>query len=91
MNIAGDIWSENGAALFAVLLHWVGPDWKMHTRLVSCVPFSKFAHTADNISTFTKERLSSIGLGPVDSVMKNVFAKVPSVCCCCLLSVTVAC
>ena len=80
MNLAGDIWSENGAALFAILLHWVGPDWKMQTRLLSCAPFSKLPHTSANISTFTKERLSSIGLGEVDLVMKNIFIKVLIVC-----------
>ena len=79
-SISGDVWGENGISLFAILVHWVSPDFKMQTRLASCNPFSDASHTSDNIMQRTKKRLASLGIGElnddVDTVFENVFANV---------------
>ena len=34
--IVGDIWSENGISLFAVIVHYIDKDWILNTKLAIC-------------------------------------------------------
>ena len=56
---AGDIWSENGIAVFAVTGYWISPPplMKLQERLLICIPFNKEAHTGDIIKKKTVETL----------------------------------
>ena len=92
VSVSGDIWGENGVSLFAVLVHWISPEWQLQSRLVCCEPYGKVAHTGDNIFATTKKRLAEVGVGRltsateastsagppkhIDTVMESIFAKV---------------
>lgn len=85
VSMSGDIWGENGISLFAVLLHWISPEWTLETRLAMCEPYSDVSHTADNIFNTTKKKLLELGVGrevtkpdgtKYDTFMESIFAKV---------------
>jgi hypothetical protein len=58
----GDIWSENGLSLLAVLVHFIDKDWEMNTRLAICKGMGTMAHTGDNIRYLTYSGLVSVDL-----------------------------
>ena len=47
ISISGDIWSENGVSLFAVLMHWISSNWTMEQHLVICEPYGELKHTGE--------------------------------------------
>ena len=61
---AGDIWSENGIAIFAVMVHFIDSDWKLNTRLAVCKGLDKITHTGNNIADITYKGLFDAGVGP---------------------------
>jgi hypothetical protein len=63
-SFAGDIWSENGIAIFAIMVHFIDSEWKLNTRLALCKGLDKIAHTGDNIEDITYKGLFDAGLGP---------------------------
>ncbi len=76
--IEGDIWSENGISLFAVLVHFIDKDWDMNTRLAICKGMGTMAHTGENIWTLTYEGLVSVGLcESVEEVPGNIHMCTP--------------
>jgi hypothetical protein len=56
-SYAGDIWSENGIAIFAIMVHFIDSDWKLNTRLALCKGLDKIAHTGDNFDNITYNRV----------------------------------
>ena len=78
MRVLGDIWSENGACLFAVLLHYIDEDFKLQQQLAICIPFSDVAHTGANIKKATYEGLHKCGLGDSpEDVPTNIHVATP--------------
>ena len=61
---AGDVWSENGVALFAILVHFIDADWKLHNRLALCKGLDQIAHTGANLADITYKGLFDAGIGP---------------------------
>lgn len=86
VSISGDIWGENGISLFAVLLHWITPDWVVETKLAICEPYGAISHTGDAIYKTTRDKLAELGVGEIiaateedpetDTIAESVFAKV---------------
>ena len=64
-SLIGDIWSENGIAIFAIMVHFIDSEWKLNTRLALCKGLDKIAHTGDNIADITYKGLFDAGMGPV--------------------------
>jgi len=59
-----DIWSENGIALLGIICYfWAAHATTISEVLVRAVPFSKVAHTGDEILKATKSALASMGIG----------------------------
>ncbi len=56
-SYAGDIWSENRIAIFAIMVHFIDFDWKLNTRLALCKGLDKIAHTSDIIDNITCNRV----------------------------------
>ena len=54
---AGDIWSENGIAMFALTAYIITPDFKFKELLLHCAPFTKTAHSGDEIKNLTLQIL----------------------------------
>lgn len=78
MIIPGDIWSENGIALFAVILHYIDCDWVLHTRLGICKGLGAMAHTGENIKKLTYEGLHMVGVGEdLDDVPNGIHMSTP--------------
>ena len=48
-SLVGDIWSENGISLFAVIVHYIDKDWILNTKLAICKGMGDLAHTGDTI------------------------------------------
>ena len=67
----GDIWSENGISLFAVLIHFIDYQWELHTRLAICKGLGEMALTGDNISELTTVGLISLGVGDDDTPVQD--------------------
>jgi hypothetical protein len=63
----GDIWSENGVALFAVIVHYIDQDWIMHARLGICNGLKDLAHTGEVIRRLTYDGLINIGIGNAEN------------------------
>ena len=55
-SYTGDIWSENGIAIFTIMVHFIDSDWKLNTRLALCKGLDKIAHTGDIIDNITYDR-----------------------------------
>jgi hypothetical protein len=58
----GDMWSENGLSLFAVLVKFIDKNWEMNTRLAICKRMVTMDHTGDSIRYLTYSGLVSVGL-----------------------------
>ena len=71
MHCVGDIWSENGISLFAVLVHFIDSKWEYHARLAICKGLSDSAHTGEVISDITNKGLLDIGLGDDDTLVQD--------------------
>ncbi len=71
MHCVGDIWSENGISLFAVLIHFTDSKWEYHARLAICKGRSDSAHTGEVISEITNKGLLDIGLGDDDTLVQD--------------------
>ena len=54
---AGDIWSENGISLFAIIGYWIDGNWQMNERLLLADGFSTDAHSGEEIRERTLEGL----------------------------------
>ena len=76
--IVGDIWSENGIALLAVLLHYIDDTFKLCCRLVVCAPFSDVPHNGKNIRDYTYRGLYNVGIGDsIEDVPRNIHVGTP--------------
>ena len=71
IHCVGDIWSENGISLFAVLIHFIDNQWVLHTRLAICKGLGRLKHTGDNITKLTNDGLMGIGLGDGDTSVQD--------------------
>ena len=60
----GDIWSENCVVIFAVIVHFIDAEWKLHNRLVVCKGLHNIAHTGVNLVVITYKGLFEAGVGP---------------------------
>mgnify|MGYP006312504347 FL=1 len=49
----GDIWSENGILLLAIVFYWIDKDFHMNEKLLVCEPFIGYDHTGDKIREVT--------------------------------------
>jgi hypothetical protein len=67
----GDIWSENGISLYAVMLHYIDYDWVLHTRLAFAKGLGDLAHTGENIKALTYQGLLNVGIGTDVSDVKD--------------------
>ncbi len=50
---ACDIWSENGIAIFPVMVHFIDLELKLNTRLAICKVLDKITHIGNNIADLT--------------------------------------
>ena len=69
--IVGDIWSENGISLFAVIVHYIDKDWILNTKLAICKGMGDLAHTGDTIKKLTYDGLHSMGIGESPESVPN--------------------
>ena len=69
--IVGDIWSENGISLFAVIVHYIDKDWILNTKLAICKGMGDLAHTGDTIKKLTYDGLQSMGIGESPEIVPN--------------------
>ena len=70
---AGDIWSENGVSLFAVMLHFIDDKFELNSRLGICKGLGMTAHSGDNIRKLTLEGLVSVGVADdIDNIADYV-------------------
>ena len=75
---AGDIWSENGVSLLAIVGYWIDKDFIMNEKLLVCHPFSSVDHTGDNIRRITLQGLVDIGVADnVNEVADHVHGCTP--------------
>ena len=61
VSITGDLWSSNGMGLFGIYAHGM-PSFRMEKKLIALVACGSDRHTAVNISDWTDEALSEIGM-----------------------------
>ena len=68
-GLSGDLWSNNGAALFGMCAHGITvtknatpKKWTMRNILVGAVPCRDERHTAVMITTTTKEALKQVAI-----------------------------
>ncbi len=70
----GDIWSENGIAIYAVMLHYIDSDWEIQARLAFAKGLEDLPHNGENIIKLTCEGLHSCGIGKsVMEVKEDIF------------------
>lgn len=89
-SISGDIWSENGAGIFAAMSHWISRSWTLERWLAFAEPYGSVSHTGAKIARTTKMRLSDVKIGvyaeedtengvdAVDTVYESTFIRVSS-------------
>lgn len=53
LSCAGDIWSENGIAMFALTAYLITDDFRFREILLHCAPFTRTAHTGEEIKNLT--------------------------------------
>ena len=79
LHCAGDIWSENGISLFAVIVHFIDKDWILNTKLAICKGMGLNAHTGETIKEMTYEGLHSMGIGEsVENVPSYIHTSTPA-------------
>eukprot|EP00731_Ephydatia_muelleri_P001936 Em0001g1936a len=62
ISIAGDLWSDNGMALFGICGHGITSNWDMKTVLLAASPCGHERHTGEYIEAQTKTLLARIGI-----------------------------
>ncbi|KAK3244783.1 hypothetical protein CYMTET_45618 [Cymbomonas tetramitiformis] len=62
-SIGGDVWSQSGASIFGILLHWLDEDFNLHEKVLGAIPFSSVRHNADQLEKATKKACTDVGLG----------------------------
>jgi hypothetical protein len=74
----GDVWSENGVAIFAIVVHFIDAEWKFHNRLALCKGLNKIAHTGANLADITYRGLLEVGVGKdIDTLHKDIHVCTP--------------
>jgi hypothetical protein len=77
-SYVGDICSENGIAIFAIMVHFIDSEWKLNTRLALCKGLDTIAHIGDNIADITYKGLFDAGLGPeLDTIHEDIHVCTP--------------
>mgnify|MGYP006281558335 CR=1 FL=1 len=75
---AGDIWSENGISLLAIMGYWIDSNFTMNEKVLICEPFSSHDHTGDNIKEVTLQGLVLAGVADnIHDVWEHVHACTP--------------
>eukprot|EP00731_Ephydatia_muelleri_P000746 Em0001g746a len=62
ISIAGDLWSDNGMALFGICGHGITSNWEMKTVLLAASPCGHERHTGEYIEAQTKTLLARVGI-----------------------------
>ena len=76
--ISGDVWSENGIALLAILGYWIDSDWQYQEQILTVQGFHGDAHTGQVIKDMTVRGLVEAGLGTTEQeVLDHVHACTP--------------
>ncbi len=75
---AGDIWSENKIAIFAITVHLTDSEWKKNTRMALCNGLDKIAHTGDNIADITYKGIFDAEMEPdLDTIHEDIHVYIP--------------
>ena len=56
-SCVGDIWSENGISILAVMGYWITKNMQLREKLLVVIGWEKDRHTGDNIKAKTLEGL----------------------------------
>ena len=62
VSISGDLWSDNGMGLFGIYAHGITETWVVEKALIGLVACESKSHTAANITTWTNQALSAMGM-----------------------------
>ena len=78
-SCVGDIWSENGISILAVMGYWITKNMQLREKLLVVIGWEKDRHTGDNIKAKTLEGLHKTwGIGQsVADVPNRVFGSTP--------------
>ena len=75
---SGDVWSENGVAIFAIIVHFIDAEFKLHNRLALCKGLNKIAHTGANLADITYKGLLEAGVGEdIDILHEDIHVCTP--------------
>ena len=79
MAIVGDIWSENGISLLAIMGYWITSAFQYRERLLVLEGWDRERHTGDNIKDKTLNSMHEIwGIGETpQKVPEHVFGSTP--------------
>ena len=61
---AGDVWSENGVAIFAIIVHFIDANLRLNNRLVLCKGLHDIAQSFTNLAVITYKGLFEASAGP---------------------------
>ena len=71
MHCVGDIRSENGISLFAVLVHFIDSKWEYHARLAIYKGLADSPHSGEAISNITNKGLQDIDFRDDDTLVQD--------------------
>ncbi len=70
-SLVGDICSESGISLLAVIVHYIDQDWILNTKLAICKGMGDLAHTSDTINKLTYDGLHYMRIGESPESVPN--------------------